>query len=119
MITLLTEIKERGISLWLDAGALKYRAPTGAMDAGMLSGLRQQKAEIIAYLSTGPKTCQNCRACASWRGTDRCFARALFEGKPGEPGSVLPEPCDRWMLKDKPGKGDQGGRSTLSAPELC
>ena len=100
MITLLTEIKERGISLWLDAGALKYRAPTGAMDAGILSRLRQHKAEIITHLSTGTKTCLSCRACASWRGVYRCFAGALFDGKSGAPGSVLPKPCDRWMPKE-------------------
>ncbi len=119
MITLLTEIKERDISLWLDAGALKYRAPTGAMDAGMLSKLRQHKTEIITHLSADSKTCQNCRACAFWRGSYQCFARALFDGTPGAPGSVLPESCDRWMPKDKPSKGDQDERSTHSAPELC
>lgn len=101
MLVVLNEIKKRGISLWLEAGALKYRAPTGAMDAGMLSMLRQQKAEIIKHLDTEsatefPKTCQSCKACASWRGADRCFARALFDGKPGAPGAILPEACAHW-----------------------
>ena len=100
MMTLLNEIKERGISLWLDAGALKYRAPAGAMDAGILSRLKKHKAGILAYLSTDKKTCENCRACAHWRGTNRCFARALFDGKPGSPTPVLPKACERWQARD-------------------
>jgi len=104
MMTLLTEIKERGISLWLDAGALKYRAPAGAMDAGILSRLKKHKAGIIKHLDTesakSSKTCQNCRACALWRGVDRCFALALFDGKPGSPTPVLPKACERWQARD-------------------
>lgn len=73
---------------------------TGAMDNTLLSKLKQHKAEIITHLSTDTKTCQSCRACTSWRGSYKCFASVLLDGKSGAPGSVLPKPCERWQARD-------------------
>lgn len=101
------EIQKKGIRLEVVTGKLRYSGPKDAMDAGMLSVLKQRKAEIVNFLmgaesATDPikKTCENCRACASWRGINRCFALALFDGKPGAPGSVLPKACERWQPKE-------------------
>ena len=107
MKAFIDEIRKKGIRLEVVNGKLRYSAPKDAVNAEILSVLKKRKTEIVNFLmgaesATDPikKTCENCRASASWRGTNRCFARALFDGKPGSPAPVLQKACDRWMPKE-------------------
>ena len=105
MKSFIAEIQEKGVMLEVVDGDLRYRGPKGAVNAEILSRLKQHKAEIINLLTGAEsaasdpikRTCQSCRACAHWRGAERCFARALFDGKPGAPGPIQPEPCGQWQ----------------------
>jgi hypothetical protein len=107
MKSFIDEIRGKGVTLEVVNNKLRYSGPKGAVNAEILSVLKQRKAEIVNLLTeaesaTDPitKTCQNCRACALWRGVDRCFALALFDGKPGSPAPVLPKACERWQARD-------------------
>jgi amino acid adenylation domain-containing protein len=47
---LLSSLRRNGVSLWLEGGKLKYRAPKTALAALQVVELRTRKAEIIGYL---------------------------------------------------------------------
>ncbi len=47
---LLLSLEKQQAQFWLDEGALKFRAPEGVIDAGVIAQLKAQKAEIIALL---------------------------------------------------------------------
>lgn len=48
---LVMELKDAGVDLWEENGALRYRAPAGAMSAERLERLRQGKAAVLDYLA--------------------------------------------------------------------
>ena len=107
MRAFLDEIQKKGISLEVVNGDLRFRGPKGAVNAEILSDLKRRKTEIVNFLMGAEsakhhikKTCQSCKACASWRGSYKCFASALLDGKSGAPGSVLLKPCERWQARD-------------------
>ena len=49
--SLLSDIQARGVHLEVEAGALKYRAPKGAITPDLLASLKAHKADLIAVLS--------------------------------------------------------------------
>ncbi|MDH6351182.1 non-ribosomal peptide synthetase [Brevibacillus sp. 1238] len=49
-IELLTRLREEGVSIWEEAGNLRYKAPKGSLAPEDLQMLREQKAEIVALL---------------------------------------------------------------------
>ncbi|MEI2770895.1 MAG: amino acid adenylation domain-containing protein [Candidatus Competibacter sp.] len=49
-LELLSLLKERGIEVWADAGALRFSAPKGAMTAELKQQLTDRKAELLAFL---------------------------------------------------------------------
>ena len=53
---LTARLKKAGVQLWVDGTSLRYRAPEGSMDRELLSGLREQKQEIIKRLESGELT---------------------------------------------------------------
>lgn len=48
--SLLTELETLGIHLWLEAGQLKFRAPTGTLDDELRGRLRAHKQALVAHL---------------------------------------------------------------------
>lgn len=54
---LLHDLVEHGVTVWQEAGQLRYRAPAGAMTPTMLTDIRQHKPELLALLAAndGPK----------------------------------------------------------------
>src|SRR2546421_278487 len=47
---LLSSLRRSGVSVWLEDGQLRYRAPEGALLPGRLAELRAQKDEVIKFL---------------------------------------------------------------------
>lgn len=47
---LLSQLRIKGITLWLEGDRLRYRASEGAMTPDLLAELKNQKSEIIAFL---------------------------------------------------------------------
>jgi hypothetical protein len=87
-------IRARKITLLVDAGELRVKAPKGSMTPAILEAIRQHRAGLIELLSIpGVSDCLRCAA-SSWWSCDRivepgfyCFSYALFppvrSGKPG------------------------------------
>lgn len=48
---LLTELDALGVKVWPDAGALRFKAPAGAMQPELLDRLRAAKPELLAILA--------------------------------------------------------------------
>lgn len=48
--TLLSSVREKGASLWLEQGQLRYRAPKTALSPNLLAELREKREEIITFL---------------------------------------------------------------------
>ncbi|MGC2777758.1 MAG: condensation domain-containing protein, partial [Bradyrhizobium sp.] len=48
--TLLTSLRKSGVSIWLDNGQLKYRAPAGGLSQAELAELRSNKEGVINFL---------------------------------------------------------------------
>ena len=46
------ELTQQGVNVWLDRGALKYRAPQDVMTPALLADLKAHKAELIALLAS-------------------------------------------------------------------
>jgi hypothetical protein len=51
---LLSTLRERGVDLWVDKGALRFRAPVGALDDSLRARVAQLRAEVIALLERPP-----------------------------------------------------------------
>lgn len=47
-----SELTQHGVNVWLDGGALKYRAPQDVMTPALLADLKAHKAELIALLAS-------------------------------------------------------------------
>lgn len=78
---IVASLAERGIELWTEGGALRYRGPSGALTEGDKDALRSRKADLVAYLEA--------RAAAP---------RPLQP--PPEPGTLVPSPNQQvwWTL---------------------
>ncbi|MCM0760872.1 amino acid adenylation domain-containing protein [Sporomusa sphaeroides DSM 2875] len=50
--SLVTRLRSEGISLWEDAGKLRYRAPQGMLAANDLETLKQHRERILAFLKS-------------------------------------------------------------------
>lgn len=48
---LLRDLAEHGVTVWQEAGQIRYRAPAGAMTPVMLIDIRQQKPELLVLLA--------------------------------------------------------------------
>ncbi len=48
---LLHDLVEHGVTVWQEAGQIRYRAPAGAMTPTMLTDIRQHKPELLALLA--------------------------------------------------------------------
>ncbi|WP_315792608.1 non-ribosomal peptide synthetase [Bradyrhizobium sp. SZCCHNRI1002] len=48
---LLTSLRKNGVSIWLDNGQLKYRAPAGGLSQAELAELRANKEGVISFLT--------------------------------------------------------------------
>lgn len=48
---LLHDLAEHGVTVWQEAGQLRYRAPAGAVTQAMLTDIRQHKPELLALLA--------------------------------------------------------------------
>lgn len=54
---LITELRRSGITLWIDEdGALRYRAPPGALSDDLRSLIRNHRSALVAWLSVSPGT---------------------------------------------------------------
>ncbi|HDL4919832.1 TPA: amino acid adenylation domain-containing protein [Pseudomonas aeruginosa] len=51
---LLETCRSRRIELWSEAGRLRYRAPQGALDAGLAERLRAEREALLEHLEGGP-----------------------------------------------------------------
>ncbi|MBW6121213.1 TubC N-terminal docking domain-related protein, partial [Pseudomonas aeruginosa] len=47
---LLETCRSRRIELWSEAGRLRYRAPQGALDAGLAERLRAEREALLEHL---------------------------------------------------------------------
>lgn len=52
-IVLFERLTEAGVSVWLDAGALKYRAPAGALGDGLRDAVSDGRVGLMALLKVG------------------------------------------------------------------
>jgi yersiniabactin nonribosomal peptide synthetase len=59
VVELIDSFANRGVTLWLDEGKLKFRAANGALSAEDKECLKSNKAEIIAYLEKSAEEEQN------------------------------------------------------------
>jgi hypothetical protein len=48
---LFRELADHGVTVWQEAGQLRYKAPSGVMTPDLLAILRAQKAELIGLLA--------------------------------------------------------------------
>lgn len=48
---LLHNLAEHGVTVWQEAGQLRYRAPAGVMTPSLLASVRQHKPELLALLA--------------------------------------------------------------------
>ena len=48
---LLHDLAEHGVTLWQEAGQLRYRAPAGAMTPATMAAMKQHKPELLALLA--------------------------------------------------------------------
>jgi amino acid adenylation domain-containing protein len=53
---LLSDLRGKGASVWVDGGDLRYRAPKGILSATDLSRLREYKLDIISFLNKARET---------------------------------------------------------------
>ena len=49
----LLDLVEAGVVLWVDAGLLRYRAPAGAVDAGLRDRAAACRGALVALVATG------------------------------------------------------------------
>lgn len=50
-LDLLRQLEDLGISVWREAGALRYRAPAGRLSADLLARLKASKPDLLALLA--------------------------------------------------------------------
>ena len=67
---LFRELADHGVTVWQEAGQLRYKAPSGAMTPDLLLSLRAHKAELIDLLAAN-----DCEANASLATSPRTLAR--------------------------------------------
>lgn len=48
---LLHDLAEHGVTVWQEAGQLRYRAPAGAMTPATMTAMKQHKPELLALLA--------------------------------------------------------------------
>ena len=51
IVQYLADLRQIGVRLWLDDGALRYEAPKGRLSAEAIAEMRGRKAEIVDFLS--------------------------------------------------------------------
>ena len=51
---LLTELQTLGVKVWPDAGALRFKAPAGAMTPELTARLKEHKPELLTILANEP-----------------------------------------------------------------
>lgn len=83
MRELLSQIKERRITLSTDGKEIVYQAPRGTMTPELLEAIKAHKSELIELLSApGVVGCLRCPASALWGYGDKqelyCFSFSLF-----------------------------------------
>lgn len=49
---LVTELRQRGVELWVEAGKLRYSAPQGVMTDDVIAALREHKTAVLELLTT-------------------------------------------------------------------
>jgi amino acid adenylation domain-containing protein len=54
--SLLTSLRKNGVSLWVEGGQLRYRAPKKILNSQELEQIRAQKAEIISFLEQASRS---------------------------------------------------------------
>lgn len=47
---LLTDLRQQGVTLWLEGDRLRYRSPEGALTPDLIAELKSRKSEILAFL---------------------------------------------------------------------
>ena len=67
---LFRELADHGVTVWQEAGQLRYKAPSGAMTSDLLLSLRAHKAELIGLLAAN-----DCETKASFGSSTRAYAR--------------------------------------------
>ena len=67
---LFRELADHGVTVWQEAGQLRYKAPSGAMTPDLLSSLRAHKTELIGLLAAN-----DCDTKASYDSSTRTHAR--------------------------------------------
>src|ERR1700716_3103804 len=62
ILEILRSLREKNVSLWLEEGQLRYRAPKTALVPELLANIRAKREEIVAFLqqakqlgTTGPQ----------------------------------------------------------------
>lgn len=104
----LQELSARGVRLWVEAAALKYRAPAGALTDDLRTAVAASKSEIVRLLDGRPELCPRCTGriesviCADGRIAFGCFDSAgehfhqrvsqEQQADAGRTSIVIPEP---------------------------
>lgn len=63
-------LADHGVTVWQEAGQLRYKAPSGAMTPDLLSSLRAHKADLIGLLAAN-----DCETKANFGSNTRARAR--------------------------------------------
>src|SRR5262249_46071582 len=51
-LSVLRSLQDRGVSIWVADGQIRFRSPKGALGAGDLQNIRRLKEEIVALLGS-------------------------------------------------------------------
>lgn len=108
-----SELTQYGVNVWLDGGALKYRAPQDVMTPALLADLKAHKAELIALLASNDaaftldryRHLVQCQQCANLTPGGGCRMKAGYKPIPDtkrDCGQFEPVQGERQAIADTP-----------------
>ena len=66
MNSVLGRLRDRGVTIWMEAGVVRYRAPRGVLTGGDIEWLRQQKDELSVLLQNEANECGVSSETSTW-----------------------------------------------------
>ena len=108
-----SELTQHGVNVWLDGGALKYRAPQHVITPDLLADLKAHKTELIALLASNDSTAKpdryrylvQCQQCANLTLGGGCRMKTGYKPMPDakrDCGQFEPVQGERQAIADTP-----------------
>lgn len=78
-LQILEELNSKNITLTVDGGLLRYKAPKGTMTDKTIRLLREHKHELVGALKQSTTACYSCGGQTFWRKKDNRGGRWICE----------------------------------------